>query len=188
MKTACALLFAAVATAVPLLEIPPGTTFEGTQADPLKFTATAFTVDGDPGFSINANDNRFWTGKSTRTFSEEGDKQANTDKTIFSFVYGTGLLKLDVNVPGGQEVYVKDDGQLRFTEAHRVLTDGNATFTGFDIAGGALLKFESQDWIVCAKEHGKVWAASRVEDLKEGCVKVEWQNDYTTYPEAWAYY
>ncbi|SMQ54601.1 unnamed protein product [Zymoseptoria tritici ST99CH_3D7] len=192
MKTACALLFAAVAAAGPIRAIPPGTTFDPLPDAPLNFTATALYVGGDLGFPINANDKRFWIGKDTRTFSEGQDKQANTDKTIFSFAEGTGQLNLDVNVPGGQRVYVRDDGQLRFVEAHRLRTDGHATFTGFEIGDGALLKFEAQDWIMCPKEYGssefKVWAASRVQDLKEGCVRFEWQNDYTRYPEAWAYY
>ncbi|EIN06515.1 hypothetical protein PUNSTDRAFT_121701 [Punctularia strigosozonata HHB-11173 SS5] len=51
--------------------------------------------------------------------------------TSTAFVGGQPALGLDVEVPGGQAVFVQSNGQLGFTQAHVPVIPDGATLTGF---------------------------------------------------------
>jgi len=85
--------------------------------------------------SINANDLGFWIGKSTQSFcpSDVSDCPPGEDT---AFVGGDVTLSLDVEVPGGQQVYVASSGALMFTAPHSAAIPEGATLTGFTKSEG----------------------------------------------------
>ncbi|KAM3418332.1 hypothetical protein BST61_g4331 [Cercospora zeina] len=176
----------------------------GTPQDPLKFGALALSTGSPIHLAhINANNQEFVIGAPTTTACQPANVEgnSNTNQTIFTYVNGQGTLNLLTADAGGQQVYVTegDDtigqvaGQLRFTEAHSVETDGPAIFTGFANVYDAKLQFEKHDWIACPDdlEEGAyvVYAGSRYKTDDSRCLGFDWkvvQLDDNVAP-AWQY-
>ncbi|EGP84301.1 unnamed protein product [Zymoseptoria tritici ST99CH_1A5] len=197
MKSACAILFAAVAAALPS-PVPNNNVLQGTPENPLKFSGQALRASSPIHFgTVNANGKAFWIGKDAKTYNPLNNNTCvvDTNTTTFSYINGQGQVSLYTNVPGGQQVYVKDDGSLRFTGPHSVATDGNATFTGFGIAYDAKLQFENQDWLAClggsiSPANFQIYAASRIPaaQIPKDCLGFTWHDVYhQNATAAWQY-
>jgi hypothetical protein len=81
--------------------------------------------------TVNANDNNFWLLYKTSTSCPSNVKCSKTTDTIFTG--GKDTLNLKVEVPGGQQVYVSENGALKFTEAHRAAIGEGSSQTGFAV-------------------------------------------------------
>ncbi|CZR59928.1 uncharacterized protein PAC_09823 [Phialocephala subalpina] len=94
------------------------------------FTLTA-SLPGSPldGLAVNAGGEAFHLGGSPGFYcpTSVGSACPNTTETIFA----AELTALDVEVPGGQQVYVQANGALGFTQAHSASVPVGATIGGF---------------------------------------------------------
>lgn len=150
------------------------------ETQPERFGGVAIRSGSEIHFaSVNGNGQKFWLYKDTdaycpeSTVGEEACESSNDDpQTIFHHAKNSTTLSLDVSVPGGQQVYVTSEGELKFTQAHSANT-GNGSFTeGFDVVDGAL-KFEKEDFFACPLSEDEdgaygVWAVSRVKGSNAG--------------------
>lgn len=97
-------------------------------ADTFTLTASlpASPLDGLP---VNAAGEAFSLGGSPSFYCPTSVSSAcpNTTETIFA----AELTALDVEVPGGQQVYVQANGALGFTQAHSASVPPGATIGGF---------------------------------------------------------
>ncbi|KAK8183439.1 IgE-binding protein [Phyllosticta capitalensis] len=86
--------------------------------------------------SINAAESAFWIGKPTSSYCPESvvENCPAGNETIFAG--GDNTLFLDVEVPGGQQVYVKPDGSLTYTVAHSAYMPEGSKSTGFHLNNG----------------------------------------------------
>ncbi|EGP87359.1 unnamed protein product [Zymoseptoria tritici ST99CH_1A5] len=196
MKSTCAILFAAMAAAVPA-PVPATGPF-GSATNPLRFigrlNVPGGNLPGSTGTTVDANSRSFWFGKYTWTYSELKTPQANTDTTIFRMAVGEGTLFLDTQDVEGQAVYVNPDGELKFRAFHPFNGEADdAIYKGFDVVEHVTkLQFEGKDFIACpvgAKDSGdyQIFAASRAHTAKENCTPFEWKNEFTTKPAAYSY-
>lgn len=67
--------------------------------------------------SINAHDQRFWLGLDTSSQCPRGEAHCARGN-VTTFDGGSDALSMSVQVPGGQEVYIAQDGALGFSLAH----------------------------------------------------------------------
>ncbi|KAK7509997.1 uncharacterized protein IWZ02DRAFT_386665 [Phyllosticta citriasiana] len=86
--------------------------------------------------SINAAESAFWIGKDTASYCPESvvENCPAGNETIFAG--GDNTLFLDVAVPGGQQVYIKPNGELTYTVAHSAYMGEGAISTGFHLNNG----------------------------------------------------
>lgn len=87
--------------------------------------------------SINAAEFAFWVGKDTASYCPETVVQDCPAGNETIFAGGDNTLSLDVEVPGGQQVYIKPTGELAYTEAHSALMGDGAISTGFHLSNGS---------------------------------------------------
>ncbi|KAI0117458.1 hypothetical protein F4814DRAFT_448459 [Daldinia grandis] len=134
---------------------------------------------GDP---INASDGKFWINKSpnTKCPTDVGDldcsKYPGTDTT---FTGGNGTIFLNAGVPGGQQVYIAEDGSLSYTEPHSGKIPDGGIATGFSrtqsVAWGAPVNLynSNKSWLICPVSEGepreKVYQLYVGTSDKEGC-------------------
>ncbi|SMY28245.1 unnamed protein product [Zymoseptoria tritici ST99CH_1A5] len=198
MKSACAILFAALAAAVPAPAPQSGDT-SGSAIRILRFEGRLDVPGGflphSTGTHVDANDLSFWFGKYTRTYSEDPVKQANTNTTIFRMIPGDDQLFLDTQADYGQAVYILPSGELKFRLFHPVMWEANyAIYKGFEFSDG-YLRYEGQDFIACPQgdpELGNysIWAASRTRIVTgyEACVDFKFEVEASAFPAAYSYY
>jgi len=80
--------------------------------------------------SVNANGLNFWIGKETTTYQpEQVEGKIGNGETLFAG--GQGTLGLSTNVPGGQQVYVAPNGEVKFTQAHSANAGQDPKYDGW---------------------------------------------------------
>ncbi|PMD65733.1 uncharacterized protein K444DRAFT_659880 [Hyaloscypha bicolor E] len=84
-------------------------------------------VDGQP---INAAGQAFWVGGSPSTYCPSIVGANCPDATAQTIIIA-GFSALDVEVPGGQQIYVNVNGALGFTQAHSAVVPTGAYIGGF---------------------------------------------------------
>ncbi|KAI4727003.1 hypothetical protein E4T49_05251 [Aureobasidium sp. EXF-10728] len=84
---------------------------------------------------IQASGGSFWIGKKASTSCPDSVNPNCPSGNSTSFTTsGNGLLNLNTEVPGGQQVYIRPDGLLTYTQAHSASTPAGSTFSGFEIS------------------------------------------------------
>lgn len=163
MKPFFALALAASAVALPSLQVHDPRSFASAihhltnsqtrqVAETTPFTGLAIRSGSDIQYaSIAANGLSFWLNKDTATYTPENvPAHTNaTTSTVFTQYLSSDTLSLLTSVPGGQQVYVAADGQLKFTQAHSASTGNGSFVQGFGIAQGHLL-FENTGFVAVA--------------------------------------
>ncbi|KAG9949049.1 hypothetical protein KCU85_g4493, partial [Aureobasidium melanogenum] len=121
--------------------------------------------------AINANGNSFWLNKKTSSYCPNTTVTSCPDGKYTYFTGGNDTLSLNVEVPGGQRVYVAQDGSLGFTIPHGSVSGSqNVSYTGFNLRdSGIHLQYKSADWIaVPIGSAYKVFAAAAENAPKNG--------------------
>jgi len=82
---------------------------------------------------ITASGNGFWIGKPTVSDcpASVGNACPPGNETAFTYNNVTGTVSLDVEVPGGQIVYVTPDGEFGYSIPHSAVLPDGAVTTGF---------------------------------------------------------
>ncbi|KAI1465846.1 uncharacterized protein F4812DRAFT_466267 [Daldinia caldariorum] len=152
------------------------------------------------GTPINASGGKFWINKAASTECP-GDIE-NLDcseypgtETIFDG--GNGTVFLDVGVPGGQQVYIAENGALSYTIPHSGQIPDGSVATGFSrqvsnaFGAPVLLYHASGTWYICPVGEGepkeKVYQLYVGKTDMEGCY---WASVRTYQPgggNAWEY-
>ncbi|KAF2765533.1 hypothetical protein EJ03DRAFT_206040 [Teratosphaeria nubilosa] len=157
-----------------------GSSSPSTNSSTTYFTGIALRSGSDiHDMPIAASGSDFWIGKPSTTYTPAaaraaGATNSSSSGTVFAYSAGASTLALAVSVPGGQSVYVAQDGAVQFTVAHSANT-GNGSTTGFTVVDGAL-KFEGNDFIAipaggAGNATYQVYAASRsLQELGQGFV------------------
>ncbi|KEQ98961.1 hypothetical protein AUEXF2481DRAFT_36275 [Aureobasidium subglaciale EXF-2481] len=112
--------------------------------------------------SINANGNAFWINKPTSSYCPNTTVSSCPEGKYTYFTSGNDTLSLSVEVPGGQRVYVAEDGSLGYTIPHGSTGGQVVNYTGFSLAdNGIHLKYLGGDFIaVPVGGAHKVYAAA----------------------------
>ncbi|KZF19262.1 hypothetical protein L228DRAFT_241922 [Xylona heveae TC161] len=86
---------------------------------------------------VNAAGGRFWIGRETASYCPLPAAQCpnNTDETVFA--YESGYASLDVEVPGGQQIYVAPEGYLGFTAPHSAYIPPGSSTDDFNYTPGS---------------------------------------------------
>ncbi|KAJ9294599.1 hypothetical protein DTO271G3_6867 [Paecilomyces variotii] len=197
--------FLAVAALLPLLAsaIPRGQPMAKRQTDIPPFTVTA-ARSGSPIhlLPLEAAGQSFWLGGSPATYCPTGEGivcPPGTDTVI------VGASALDVEVPGGQLLYVDPSGALSFTQAHSInIPTGSAvgpfqyqagqpfghwTFTGWNSTGFMACpqpQGNTTNWRVYAAISNATVPTGNVSDcLGFDALTYPWQSNSTA--AAWQY-
>ena len=81
---------------------------------------------------INANDNGFYiNGLPTRTYCPNTVNDCPDGNVTVLATSGSGTVSMDVQVPGGQQVYIAPDGSLNYTTANSASKPTGSIQTGF---------------------------------------------------------
>ncbi|KAI9639981.1 hypothetical protein NHQ30_011650 [Ciborinia camelliae] len=106
--------------------------------------------------SINAVDGHLWIGKNTSSYCplKSGCPAGN----ITTFTAGNQTLHMNVEVPGGQQVYINTTAAISFTAPHSAETFDGLT-TGWNYTAGegsslGRLTFPGYGFIACASTDG----------------------------------
>ncbi|KAG9758775.1 hypothetical protein KCU73_g3724, partial [Aureobasidium melanogenum] len=113
--------------------------------------------------AINANGNFFWLNKETSSYCPNTTVTSCPEGKYTYFEGGNNTLSLNVEVPGGQRVYVAQDGSLGYTIPHGSVSGSqNVSYTGFNLRdSGIHLQYKGADWIaVPIGSAYKVYAAA----------------------------
>ncbi|KAG9835899.1 hypothetical protein KCU98_g13039, partial [Aureobasidium melanogenum] len=113
--------------------------------------------------AINANGNSFWLNKETSSYCPNITVTSCPEGKYTYFEGGNNTLSLNVEVPGGQRVYVAQDGSLGYTIPHGSVSGSqNVSYTGFNLRdSGIHLQYKGADWIaVPIGSAYKVYAAA----------------------------
>ncbi|KAF2147290.1 uncharacterized protein K452DRAFT_217519 [Aplosporella prunicola CBS 121167] len=74
----------------------------------------------------------FWVGKDTESYCPEASVPIDCPPgNVTAFVGGEGTLSMDVEVPGGQQVYIAPTGELKVTQAHSASMPEGSIQDGF---------------------------------------------------------
>ncbi|TAQ85189.1 hypothetical protein B7494_g6489 [Chlorociboria aeruginascens] len=80
--------------------------------------------------SINANEEGFYVYRDTQSYCPDQDGVVCPAGTVTA-VAGNDTLAMDVEVPGGQQVYIDPSGALKYTIAHSASIPTGAVVDGF---------------------------------------------------------
>jgi hypothetical protein len=143
-------------------------TASSTLAAPLEArhdAAKSFTLDisfsnsmGTLSGPIQASNGSFWVHKKASTSCPTNVNPNCPPGNTTSFTSsGNGLLYLNTEVPGGQQVYIRSDGLLTYTQPHSAYTPADSTFSGFEISSlNQVAKF--YDFWLCGEDASdKAW-------------------------------
>ncbi|KAH0282609.1 hypothetical protein M436DRAFT_38143 [Aureobasidium namibiae CBS 147.97] len=122
--------------------------------------------------AINANANSFYLNKPTSSYCPNTTVSSCPEGKYTYFTPGNTTLSLAVEVPGGQRVYVAQDGSLGYTIPHGSV-GGNQTvsYTGFGLKdSGIHLQYLDADFAAVPVGQGvyKVYAAAVEETPRNG--------------------
>lgn len=121
--------------------------------------------------AINANGNSFWINKETNSYCPNTTVTSCPEGKYTYFTNGNNTLSLSVEVPGGQRVYVAQDGSLGYTIPHGSVSGSqNVSYTGFALKdSGIHLQYKNADWIAVPIGGAyKVYAAAAENAPKNG--------------------
>ncbi|KAI1477721.1 hypothetical protein F4774DRAFT_388346 [Daldinia eschscholtzii] len=134
------------------------------------------------GNPINASGGKFWINKAPDAKCPSDVEDLDCSKypgteTIFNG--GNGTVFLNVGVPGGQQVYIAENGALSYTTPHSGKIPDDAIVTGFSrtqsVAWGAPVNLynSNKTWYICPVGEGepreKVYQVYVGKTDKEGC-------------------
>ncbi|KAL8685469.1 MAG: hypothetical protein Q9218_007740 [Villophora microphyllina] len=180
--------FAALCTLLPLALSNPITPRQ-TYVPPITFGAIAARSTSPIHLqSINANGQAFWVGKNTTTYCPLTNQTECPPGTETVFAVGSGGASLDIEVPGGQRIYVSSTGALGFTQAHSGLIPDGAALQTFNATMGpengplGHFTFEglgATGFIACpvSKGKGPYQVFADVKGLKDGDVPSKCKED-----------
>lgn len=130
-------------------------------AIPARATAESFTlISIDSGSSIqnaaiSASDYAFWIGRGTTSSCPDSVGTSCPEGTTTALTAGQdGTIQMDVEVPGGQQLYVGPKGVLSYTSAHSADIPEGSSVQGFTYTAGASgsvgsLGFEDVGFAAC---------------------------------------
>ncbi|KAF2088676.1 hypothetical protein K490DRAFT_73039 [Saccharata proteae CBS 121410] len=106
--------------------------------------------------SINANGGAFYIGKPTQSYCPESVGDACPDGTYTVFSGGDDTLSMDVEVPGGQQVYIAPSGALTFTAPHSASMPEGSISNGFTLSEGTSFGYLSwtNGFVACPSANG----------------------------------
>ncbi|KAI1102223.1 hypothetical protein F4804DRAFT_275799 [Jackrogersella minutella] len=151
------------------------------------------------GTAINASGGKFFINRNTTAACPDDVENLDCStypgsKTVFTG--GNDTIFLDVGVPGGQQVYVAEDGSLSYTVAHSADLPDGAVATGFvrerseSFGAPVTLANGNQTWAICPVSEGEprertyqVYVGTATED----CLYTGVRTYTSTGPDAWEY-
>jgi hypothetical protein len=151
---------------------------------------------------IQANAGAFWVNKPTSSYPcPEGVKNCPSGTSTSFFSSGDGQLHLNVQVGGGQQVYIGPNGLLTYDEPHVTAKRNGSSVTGFEIGNEDFMSQFYQFYLcnddVTDENAYRIWVEYRDEKGQTGhggfngkntCVKVSLQvQDTSKGFGAWAY-
>ena len=111
---------------------------------PARATAESFTlISIDSGSSIqnaaiSASNDAFWIGRGTSSSCPDSVGTSCPEGTTTALTVGQdGTIQMDVEVPGGQQLYVGPKGVLSYTIPHSAATPEGSSVQGFKYTAGA---------------------------------------------------
>ncbi|KAI5199083.1 hypothetical protein E4T39_06460 [Aureobasidium subglaciale] len=134
--------------------------------------SNAFTLDISFSNSplqgpIQASNGSFYIGKPPSTSCPSSIPSCPTGNTT-SFTSSSGLLHLNTQVPGGQQVYISREGLLTYTIPHSAAIPPGSQVTGFDISPGNNQMGKFFDFWLCSVDAEykvwRIWAEYRDEE------------------------
>ncbi|KAI1454245.1 hypothetical protein F4805DRAFT_328731 [Annulohypoxylon moriforme] len=152
---------------------------------------------GDP---INANNGKFWINKDTT--AECPDNIEGLDCSAYPgtdtvFGGGNGTISLNVGVPGGQQVYIAEDGSLSYTIPHSGALPNGSIATGFSRSrsesfGAPVNLYNSgRFWLICPVGEGepreKAYQLFVETEDREGCYGTQIRTYRADGISAWEY-
>ncbi|THX82020.1 hypothetical protein D6D05_04015 [Aureobasidium pullulans] len=139
--------------------------------------------------SVNAAGSTFWLNKDSSVYCPKVDGLVCSNTTTTQFIGGDNTLSLDTTVPGGQQIYVSEEGRLSFTVPHSAYTGEGSSSTGFSIAQeGQHLQYQGSDFLACPVDDAyAVYAAAAKKDASEDCLGFAFRISETSAPAAWEY-
>ncbi|KAI1802430.1 hypothetical protein F4811DRAFT_529799 [Daldinia bambusicola] len=152
------------------------------------------------GVLMNASGGKFWMNKAASAECPSDIENLDCTKypgteTIFNG--GNETIFLNVGVPGGQQVYIAEDGALSFTTPHSGQIPDGGVATGFSrVLGKALgapvmLSNANGDWYICPVGEGepqeKVYQLYVGETDKEGCYSAHVRTYQPKGGDVWEY-
>ncbi|KAH0349346.1 hypothetical protein KCU81_g2962, partial [Aureobasidium melanogenum] len=100
---------------------------------------------------IQASGGSFWIGKNASTSCPSNVNPCPAGNSTSFTSSGNGLLYLNTEVPGGQQVYIRPDGLLTYTQPHSASAPSGSTFSGFEISPqNQMAKF--YDFWLCSED------------------------------------
>lgn len=151
---------------------------------------------------IEASNQYFYIGKKTTSYCPQEEVGACPVGNVTSVVVGGGEgASMNVEVPGGQIIYVMRTGALAFTPAHAEgeASVNNGTTDGFSYTRGARgfpdrFRFQGWSWFACAVKGAdvkvgpwQVFADVPGSDVR-GCIDFDALGEvYTKGATAWQY-
>ena len=140
--------------------------FEPRQSVPTTVSLIALSSNGAlQGQPVNASANQFFVGAPSGIYCPVPAPDCAGFSNTTTIAVGGGVASMYDEVPGGQNVYVAQNGQLRFTTAHEegIFPEGSYT-EGFSIEptefGGYQLIFtggNSNGFIACPTSENGPW-------------------------------
>jgi len=114
---------------------------------------------------ISASENGFWINKATASDCPEsiGSACPAGNTTAFTYNNATSTLLMDVEVPGGQQVYITPSGEFGYTVAHSAALPAGAQVTGWQYTPAAsqnsvgTLKISNGTGFVACPTNGTVY-------------------------------
>ncbi|OTB12730.1 hypothetical protein K445DRAFT_305017 [Daldinia sp. EC12] len=151
------------------------------------------------GEAINASGGKFYVNKNTSSYCPGNVENLDCSaypgsRTIFTG--GNNTVFLDVGVPGGQQVYIAEDGSLSYTIPHSGAMPDGAVATGFyreiseSFGAPVVLGHSSQFWLMCPVSEGEPRERTYqiyVGKGTENCLNTGVRTYTATGPDAWEY-
>jgi hypothetical protein len=106
---------------------------------------------------IQASNGSFWIHKKASTSCPSNVSPCPPGNSTSFTSSGSGLLYLNTEVPGGQQVHIRADGLLTYTQPHSAYAPKDSTFSGFEISSlNQVAKF--YDFWLCGEDASdKAW-------------------------------
>ncbi|KAI8958704.1 hypothetical protein F5Y11DRAFT_351243 [Daldinia sp. FL1419] len=198
MRAFAALLIAPAATLAAVIATRSGSVPEG------PWTAGVWRVPATDdvfftGDAINASGGKFYVNRNTSSYCPGNVENLDCSaypgsKTVF--IGGNNTLFLDVGVPGGQQVYIAEDGSLSYTIPHSGALPEGAIATGFQrersesFGAPVVLGHDNQFWLICPVSEGEPRERTYqvyVDHGPEDCLNTGVRTYTGSEPDAWEY-
>lgn len=120
--------------------LPPAT-------GPFQLTVSNPNLPAIHGKAITAGGLHLGIGGTTSSYCPDVVGSACPPGTITSLVAGDGRASMNVMVPGGQQVYLRPDWNLGYTQAHSAYIPPGSLTTGFGAyQGGGFVNLNGNGW------------------------------------------